>query len=54
MYADIREQFGDMDKDNDLVKYFTMVLARREEGQIRRYWNTSMARNPIWGRMKMR
>ena len=31
VYTDIREQFGDLDNDNDLVNYFTMVLARREE-----------------------
>ena len=31
VYADIREQFGDLDNDNDLVNYFTMVLARRDE-----------------------
>ena len=31
VYADIMEQFGDLDKDDDLVNYFTMVLARREE-----------------------
>ena len=31
VYADIREQFSDLDDDNQLVKYFGMVLARREE-----------------------
>ena len=31
MYADIRRQFLELDNDDDLVKYFTMVLARRDE-----------------------
>ena len=31
VYADIREQFGELDDDKELVKYFTMVLARRDE-----------------------
>ena len=31
VYADIREQFFDLDDDSQLVKYFAMVLARREE-----------------------
>ena len=31
MYADIREQFEELDNNDDLVKYFTMVLARRDE-----------------------
>ena len=31
VYTDIREQFGNLDNVNDLVNYFTMVLARREE-----------------------
>ena len=31
VYADIREQFLDLDDDNTLMKYFTMVLARRDE-----------------------
>ena len=31
VYADIREQFLELDNDEDLVKYFTMVLARRDE-----------------------
>ena len=31
VYADIREQFLDLDDDNNLMKYFTMVLARRDE-----------------------
>ena len=31
MYADIREQFSDLSDDNQLVKYFAMVLARRDE-----------------------
>ena len=31
VYADIREQFEELDNDDDLVKYFTMVLARRDE-----------------------
>jgi hypothetical protein len=31
VYADIRDQFGELDDDKELVKYFTMVLARRDE-----------------------
>ena len=31
VYADIREQFEELDNDDDLEKYFTMVLARRDE-----------------------
>ena len=31
VYADIRRQFLELDNDDDLVKYFTMVLARRDE-----------------------
>ena len=31
VYEDIREQFGELDDDKELVKYFTMVLARRDE-----------------------
>ena len=31
VYADIRGQFLELDNDDDLVKYFTMVLARRDE-----------------------
>ena len=31
IYADIRDQFGELDDDKELVKYFTMVLARRDE-----------------------
>ena len=31
VYADIRERFVDLDDDNTLMKYFTMVLERRNE-----------------------
>ena len=31
IYADIRQQFSDLNDDKELVKYFTMVLARRDE-----------------------
>ena len=31
LYADIRGQFFELDNDDDLVKYFTMVLARRDK-----------------------
>ena len=29
VYRDIREQFSDLNDNNKLVKYFTMVLAKR-------------------------
>ena len=31
VYADIREQFSDLQDDNQLVKFFAMVLARRDK-----------------------
>ena len=31
VYTDIRKQFSDLNDDNELVKYFTMVLAKRDE-----------------------
>ena len=31
VYADIRQQFSDLNDDKELVKYFTLVLARRDE-----------------------
>ena len=30
VYGDIRENYPDMESDEDLVKFFTEVLARRE------------------------
>ena len=31
VYADIREQFSELDNDMELMRYFKMVLARRDE-----------------------
>ena len=31
VYADIRQQFSNLNDDKELVKYFTLVLARRDE-----------------------
>ena len=31
VYADIRDQFQDFDCDNNLVEFFNLVLARRDE-----------------------
>ena len=31
MYGDIRQRFGDLDDEEDLVEFFKEVLERREE-----------------------
>ena len=33
IYKDIRDKYGDIESDTDLVNYFNDILARREERQ---------------------